>query len=112
MILKDFHDLKINRIYNPGDIKISIKKLEASKDVVVKQADKGGAIVIQSKKVYKEEELDQQLCNEEMYQKLLSNPTLRYKNELAKVIQKGVAKGLLNKKEGRYLQPNGCKKFL
>lgn len=98
-------------MYDPGDIKNGNKKLEARKDVIVRQADKGGAIVIQLKKAYKEE-LDWQLCDEETYQRLLSNPTLRYRNELANLIQKGTAKGLLNKKEGRYLQPNGCKVFI
>lgn len=44
-----------------------------------------------------------------MYQKLLSNPMLRYKKELAKVIQKGLVKDLLNKKKGKYLQPNTCR---
>lgn len=55
MVLKDLHDLKIKRIYDPGDIKSGIKKLEAIKDVVIRQVDKGGAIVIQSKDAYKEE---------------------------------------------------------
>lgn len=55
MILKDLEDLKIKKTYDPGDIKSGIKKLEARKEIVIRQADKGGAIVIQSKDAYKEE---------------------------------------------------------
>lgn len=85
-----------------------LKKHEERKDVVVRQADKGGAIVIQSKKDY-QKELDQQLRDKDTYQKLSSNPIVEYKDDLAKLIEKGIAKGLLNEKEGKYLQPLGCR---
>lgn len=107
-ILNDLQDLKIKRVLDPGIIKNGIKKLEARKDIVLRQADKGGAIVIQSKVDYNEE-LNRQLNDTDTYQILPSNPTVRYKKELAKVIQKGSDKGLLNKKETLYLQPKTCR---
>lgn len=95
-------------MYDPGDMKSAIKKLEARKEILIRQADKGGAIVIQSKVAYKEE-LNRQLSDEDIYQKLPSNPTMRYGKGLARVIQKGCQKGLLNKREEKYLQPNMCR---
>lgn len=108
LVLKDLQELKIKKVYNPGDIKNGIKKLEARKDIVIRQADKGGAIVIQSKVDYNDE-INRQLNDETTYQKLLSNPTMRYRKELTRIIQKGSDKGLLNKKESKYLQPNICR---
>lgn len=53
--------------------------------------------MIQSKKDY-QEELDRQLRDRDTYQKLPSNPIVGYKGDLANLIEKGMAKGLLNKK--------------
>lgn len=43
------------------------------------------------------------------YQKLSGNPIVRYKDDLAYLVERGKSKGLLNKKEAKYLQPHGCR---
>ena len=108
MVLKDLYDMKIKRISDPGDIKNGIRKLEERNDVVVRPADKGGAIVVQSKVAYKKE-IDRQLSDNTTYLKLPGNPIIRYKDDLAKLVERGTKKDLLNKKEAKYLQPVGCK---
>lgn len=75
---------------------------------MIRPADKGGGLVVQTKEVYKVE-LKRQLEDKETYIPLKSNPTRNYKNELEKLVNKGIKKGLLNKKESIYLVPITCR---
>lgn len=68
MVLRDLQDLRIKKVYDPGNIRNGIKQLEQRKDIVIRPVDKGGAIVIQSKEAYKNE-LNRQIQNENTDQK-------------------------------------------
>lgn len=54
-----------------------IKSLENNNDIIVKNADKGGAIVIMNYDYYKIELLSQ-LSNIDIYGKLTSDPTNKF----------------------------------
>lgn len=108
MVIQDLEQLKYKKISEPNNIQIGIKRLEQNKEIVVRPADKGGAIVVLSKEYYNNELLGQ-LSDTNTYIKLNGNPTREYKRELSDVIRKGVSKNILNKKESKYLLPDTCR---
>lgn len=75
---------------------------------MVRPADKGGPVALQSIEQYKNE-LNRQLHDETMYVKLLGNPTNKYKKELELLVDLGTKKGILNPKESKYLIPEACR---
>lgn len=82
--------------------------MEDNNNVVVRPADKGGAIVVLSKEYYNNE-LQGQLNDQNTYIKLRGNPTREYKSELQELILKGSKKNILTKKEEKYLLPDTCR---
>lgn len=82
--------------------------LTKRKDIVIRPADKGGGVVIQSKEQY-QKEIDRQLHDESTYVKLLGNPTTQYKKELEKLVHLGIKKDILHKKESKFLIPESCR---
>lgn len=78
------------------------------KKVVIRPADKGGAIVVLSKDYYNTE-LANQLGDINTYIKLQGNPTKEYKSELHELIQRGKMKNILSEKEEKYLIPDICR---
>lgn len=83
--------MEIKKVKEARDIQVGIKRL----------ADKGGGIVIQTKDAYKAE-LEMQLEDLITYFQLKSNPTSLF-------LYKGMKKGILNTKEGRYFFPDLCR---
>lgn len=79
LVLKDLESLEIKKLSDPIHIKNGIKSLKERKDTIVRPADKGGAIVIQSKEQY-QNEIRRQLQDESTYIKFLGNPTNKYKS--------------------------------
>lgn len=79
--------------------------MEKNKEIVVRPADKGGAIVVLSKEYYNRELLGQ-LCDTNTYLKLKGNPTKEYKRELSDLVLNGSAKNILTKNESKYLIPD------
>lgn len=69
MVNQELEQWKIKRINESQNIKIGIKQLEENKKVVIRPADKGGAIVVLSKEYYNKE-LSDQLCDTNTYIKL------------------------------------------
>ena len=108
MVLKDLDNLKVKRIPDPINIHKGIKELEKNKEIIIRPADKGGAIVVLSRTYYYEE-LDNQLNDTNTYIKLRGNPTGEYKEELCDLVYRGRQKGILNKKEYKYLVPDTCR---
>ena len=108
MVLKDLDQLKVKKLPNPMAIHKGIKMLEENKEVIIRPADKGGAIVVLAKDYYYEE-LAKQLEDTNTYIKLRSNPTGEYKEELVDLIYRGKEKGVLNKREAKYLIPEVCR---
>lgn len=108
MVLQDLEKLKIKKMKDPQDIRKGIKEREDNKNVVIRPADKGGAIVVLSKEYYNNE-LMEQLNDINTYIKLRGKPTRQYKSELQELIQRGSKKNILTKKEERYLIPETCR---
>lgn len=80
----------------------AIKKLGERHEVIIRPADKGGGLVILDKKDY-QEEMENLLKVENIYQKLRSNPKKKYQRKLKTFIDKGKKLGILNLKEAEYL---------
>lgn len=73
IITQEIEKMKIRKISDPTTIKNGIKELEENKRIVIRPADKGGAIVILSKEYYNEE-LQGQLNDSNTYIKLKRKP--------------------------------------
>ncbi|XP_040178228.1 uncharacterized protein LOC120910536 [Rana temporaria] len=107
-MLQDLDTLEVKKASNPIHIKNGIQSLTKRSDIVIRPADKGGGVVVQSKTQY-QMEINRQLQDKDTYTKLLSNPTNQYKKELEKLIHLGIKKEILNKKESQYLIPETCR---
>lgn len=106
LVLQDLELLTPKKISDPIHIKKGIKTLTERKDIVIRPADKGAAVVIQSKEQYLQE---LKLQDEDTYVKLLGNPTREFKKQLESVVNLGIKKEILNKKESKYLIPESCR---
>lgn len=73
--------------------------------VRVRQADKGGGVVILSK-VFYNSQLTEMLSDEETYKKLERGPTLQYGEELRRPVETGYHTGVLSNKEMKFLVPS------
>ena len=80
----------------------AIKSLSQNHDIIIKPADKGGAIVIQDKQKYIEECL-RQLNNKEHYKRLYYNPTTEYNNKILTTLKQGIAEEQITEEEALYL---------
>ena len=80
----------------------AVKSLSQNPNIIIKPADKGGAIVIQDKQKYIEECL-RQLNNTEHYKKLYHNPTTEYNNKILKTLQQAVKEKQISEEEAIYL---------
>lgn len=78
--------------------------MEKRKNIVIRAANKGGAIVILIKKNY-EGEMIRLLSVKEKYKKLAGNPTRKLRCQLQKIREKGRKVGILTDKEAKYLVP-------
>ena len=82
--------------------KKALKELMDSKDLVIKPADKGGAICIQDADKYKAEILSQ-LSNEKFYKKLKSDPTVAFQKIVLLYLEEAKLKGWISKSEFDFL---------
>lgn len=73
LVLEDVRALKIKKKEEPAHIKKGIKTLLRRNDVIIRPADKGGGIVIQTKEDY-HTAMSKLLDDEITYQKLSGNP--------------------------------------
>ena len=78
---------------DPIQIRKGIHSLKKCKDIVIRPADKGGGVVVQSKEQYNSELL-RQLEDVETYTKLSGNPTSKYKEQLKQLIRLGVKRDI------------------
>lgn len=108
LVLQDIDSLKIKKAADPIHMKKGIKRLTERKDIIIRPADKGGAIVLQSKEQYLTK-LNRQLQDETTYTRLLGNPTIKYKKQLEAIVNLGMKKNILNSKEIKYLVPEACR---
>ncbi|XP_075442477.1 solute carrier family 12 member 7 isoform X2 [Ascaphus truei] len=84
------------------DDKLSIRSLMTNKNLVIKNADKGGAIVVQSNAKYRLEAL-KQLHDIKSYKTLKSDPTDVFAKQLNNILDFGVILQVLSEKERSFL---------
>ncbi|XP_041417050.1 uncharacterized protein LOC121393214 [Xenopus laevis] len=82
--------------------KEAITTVKADRDIIIRQADKGGAIVLLDKYFYIQEILNQ-LGDQTTYQSLPNDPTSAYKLKLDKVVGMGITAGWITESTGQYL---------
>ncbi|CAJ0962968.1 unnamed protein product [Ranitomeya imitator] len=74
----------------------------SDKDIVIKAADKGGAIVIMDYSFYRLEILSQ-LANRNVYQPLTNNPTPLIRNKITVLLDEALSTGIIDKKTKEFL---------
>ena len=104
LVTKDLLSLKITKPRGVFPIQTNIKKICQRNEIVIRPADKGGGIVILDKSQYVEE-MNRQLSDSSTYTPLPSNPTVKYRKLLSNLVDQGLHKGILNKKEHAHLIP-------
>ena len=80
----------------------AIKTLSNNKEIVIKPADKGGAIVVQNTSDYIIE-AERQLGDIKTYLKLQNDPTARYEQEVSEKLSEMVEKGEITEKVKKIL---------
>ena len=85
--------------------RVALKNLSKNKDLIIKPADKGGAIVIQNTRDYVAE-ANRQLSVESTYKKLDSNPTIEYNLEVETQLETMVKNGDITEKVEKVLSTN------
>ncbi|GFS02221.1 hypothetical protein ElyMa_001117400 [Elysia marginata] len=89
-----------------SDEKTALKDLRTNTNIIIKPADKGGAVVVMNTADYTTE-CTKQLSNTLYYKKLESDPTATYNNTIKRVLQEGMHKQELDMKTGHsLLQPH------
>lgn len=79
--------------------------LKKDKTIVIKQADKGGGVVILDRKDY-ESEIQRQLSDNTSYQRLQHDPTKEYSNILKIILREGLALDYISKDLSDFLLNN------
>ena len=86
---------------NPEE-KLAIQELSRDNDIIIKPADKGGAIVVQNMADYKKEAY-RQLNDEHFYRKLKMNPTSDFQKKILDVTDGALALNWITKDEYDFL---------
>lgn len=82
--------------------RIALRELSDTHDIVIRQADKGGAIIIMDSEIYRQENL-KLLSDSNTYRRLTSNPTFEFRTVLSRHIERGIISGVLNRKQADFL---------
>ncbi|XP_044148864.1 protein YAE1 homolog isoform X1 [Bufo gargarizans] len=80
----------------------ALKELMLLKDIVIKQADKGGAVVVLDSYIYKKQNLAM-LEDNSTYLELDHNPTPIYQQEMLRLLTHGLEHGFINQKQLDYI---------
>ncbi|CAJ0925197.1 unnamed protein product [Ranitomeya imitator] len=80
----------------------ALKTLMEDKDIVIKGADKGGAIVVMDYSFYRAEIL-LQLSNRDIYRPLAIDPTPRIRNKIAGILEEALLTQIIDKKTKDFL---------
>ncbi|CAJ0939379.1 unnamed protein product [Ranitomeya imitator] len=80
----------------------ALKALMDDREIIIKPADKGGAIVVMDYSYYRSEILSQ-LSNREVYLPLDNNPTLLIKERISSVLEKALALHIIDRKTKEFL---------
>ncbi|CAH2283132.1 Hypothetical predicted protein, partial [Pelobates cultripes] len=82
--------------------KQALKSLKDNRELVIRQADKGGSIVVLNRDDYMKES-QRILGDSNTYKILKSNPTCNFKKKLYEILDEGFKKGIIDKDEFDYL---------
>lgn len=82
----------------------ALKVLVADHSIVIRNADKGGTVIVLDSEVYKNEAL-RQLSNVNTYQKFKADPTSPFKKALSSLLDSAVHAGLFSLKEKELFFP-------
>lgn len=77
--------------------KDALHTLMTDEDIVIKPADKGGSIVIQDKSTYVKE-IERQLGDVNFYMRLHSDPTIRFNEDIKKVLKRALSDLIIDEK--------------
>ncbi|KAL2095452.1 hypothetical protein ACEWY4_010171 [Coilia grayii] len=80
----------------------SLRTLQEDDSIVIKPADKGGAIVIQDSETYRLE-IKRQLDDTEFYTALTTDPTIRFQSRIKRTLNTALTSGEINKEEFDFL---------
>uniref|UniRef100_A0A803K142 Reverse transcriptase domain-containing protein n=1 Tax=Xenopus tropicalis TaxID=8364 RepID=A0A803K142_XENTR len=72
--------------------RVTLKGLQENRNIIVKPADKGGAVVVMDYEYYRTELLDQ-LADTGCYQKLTYDPTSKFQSQLGKLLDEACLHG-------------------
>lgn len=110
-VYRDFTKLCKNRkrICNnlSSEEKQALKDLTVNKDIIVKQADKGGSLVLQNRSDYIKEGY-RLLSDPTTYVALPSDPLPNFQPELKTLVEEAWRDGILTKKEKSFMLPAVC----
>ena len=101
-VLKRKHEYKTHNNMNITERK-ALKDLQNDATIVIKPADKGGAIVIQSVENY-EKEIERQLQDSDFYQKLTKNPSTDFQKSIHGKLQQLLDNDDINKDEHDFMK--------
>lgn len=87
--------------------KQALNDLTNNKQIIIKQADKGGSIVVQNRDDYLKE-AHRLLADTHTYMKLTSDPLPSFQVELKLLVEKAWQNGVLNDNEKKFLLPSQC----
>lgn len=82
-----------------------LKDLQGDTSIVIKNSDKGGAVVILDAQDYLRE-ADRQLSHTNIYTRIVSNPTSIYTQRLKQIIKEATSIGILSPSEAINLVPS------
>ncbi|CAJ0958429.1 unnamed protein product [Ranitomeya imitator] len=98
LVSKEFGEIpsKVVKDNLSADQRKALKELKGMRDIIIKPADKGGNIFIQSTKMH-EKEAFRQLRDTSCYRRLTFNPTLTFQGELHDILEKAYQEGVITK---------------
>lgn len=100
-ILENYKDKTHYSNISPNE-KLAIQELSEDTSIIIKPADKGGAIVVQNMSDYKREAY-RQLDDEEFYRRLSTNPTKDFQRRIQDISDNALRMHWISKKEHSFL---------
>ena len=88
--------------------RVAIRTVEQKRNVVIKDADKGSAIVVMDRERYINEAL-RHLSDDQCYSRLDSDPTQEYVSELKVLVGRLHSENVLNKDQAKFAIPSVCR---
>ena len=110
-INEEIKNLKSTKKTGPNltkKLQAALKELKENKDIIIKPADKGGAIVIWSKEQYLKE-AERQLSNKQHYKRLFINPTKEYEKKIIDFLVKANKEGWITTNTRSNISPKNSR---